>query len=312
MISLTAREQLIFAKIMSLYCNGDNTPVASGHVANNIGVKVSSATIRNTMAKLEKVGLLYSPHTSAGRVPTANGYNYWFNEFFNLRDLAFEWQPQLQELTSLAHQLSQEFCVCIVLGLPEATTTLVYRVEVIDFNSSSWLVLLIDKDGQSNNVLINKPIEANDELRTQFNMWLNTVFSGQRLHEGLRRMQAMANSAPMFCRGSITMWITSLAQQLSIDNSIVIGSNHLFDTLPKSMLDKLGAPLLNDIDDKLAFKNGVSILHHQSLPYQELDACLLIAIPYFEHQVYRNRLCVICRKSDKIEAIINEIAQKCS
>jgi transcriptional regulator of heat shock response len=63
-------------------------PVGSGFLAEKEELGVSSATIRNDMAELEKEGLIFQPHTSAGRIPTEKGYKYFTDNFLN--NLALE------------------------------------------------------------------------------------------------------------------------------------------------------------------------------------------------------------------------------
>ncbi len=307
-MNISARDQLIFSAVMNLYCNGENNPVASSHVVKRAKVKLCSATVRNAMARLEKAGLLYSPHTSSGRMPTAQGFDYWFDEFFDLSNKACFWQPNQQQLVTLAHTISQQYQSCVIVGMPELTTHQIYRAEVLEFTTQQWLVLLIDSDGQSQNICITKPLEANDKLRIEFNTWLNMVFSGHPLAEGLRRMHAMASSAPMFCHGSLTMWIQALAEKLNVENTIVIGNHHLFEVMSDSNLNKLGAPILSYVEDKLALKNGISVLYDEKLPFADLQQHVVISAPYFKDEQYLSRFCIICKKSAKIESIINEIS----
>ncbi len=70
------RKQRIMVAIVSLYATGGE-PVGSSLLSRSIDLTVSSATLRNEMAALTKLGLLEQPHTSAGRVPTAKGYRYY-------------------------------------------------------------------------------------------------------------------------------------------------------------------------------------------------------------------------------------------
>ena len=164
-MKLNPRDQQIFSAVMSLYCNGEGLPVASSRIAKQKGMAVCSATVRNAMARLEKEGLLYSPHTSAGRVPTNEGFEYWLSEFFELPQIATYWQPQQAQLVELAHGLSQRYKVCCCVGLPQVSSQLVFRVEVLDFDASNWLILLLDRAGQSHNICITKPEDSSDAVR---------------------------------------------------------------------------------------------------------------------------------------------------
>lgn len=63
---------------------------------------------------------------------------------------------------------------------------------------------------------------------------------------------------------------------------------------------------LNFVEDKLAFKNGVSVLNTGKLPFTECDELIVLSVPYFQNQEYQSRFCVICPKSAQIEEIIQE------
>ncbi|CCQ12226.1 Heat-inducible transcription repressor HrcA [Pseudoalteromonas luteoviolacea B = ATCC 29581] len=305
-MNISPRDQLVFSAVMRLYCDGQGVPVASSKLVKQTGMSVCSATVRNAMARLEKAGLLFSPHTSAGRVPTEAGFHYWFEEFFHLDGLAQYWQPQQNQLVELAHSLAQKYKVCCCVGLPQVSSQTVFRVEILDFDSDSWLVLLIDRSGQSNNICINKPKVNSDSLRYQFATWLNTVFSQQSLMEGLHRMKAMAATAPADCRVLLTQWTKQLAQQLGSDNSIVVGERHLYSQLMQTKDLPIGVNLLHWVEDKLAFRNGISVLLPTDLPSPEFKECLILSLPYFSNQEYQSRFCIIAPKIAAIEALISE------
>lgn len=308
-MKITARDQQIFTAVMGLYCDNEGSPVASSKIAKQKGMAVCSATVRNVMARLEREGLLYSPHTSAGRVPTEAGFKYWFEEFFDLSKIATYWQPQQHQLVEFAHGLSQKYQVCCCVGLPQASSRLVFRVEVLGFDSESWLVLLIDKAGQSHNICIKKPDNDSDAMRYQFAAWMNTVFSQQTLIEGLHRMRAMAHSAPSECHDQLAQWTRELSQQLGTDNSIVVGERYLYQSLELESELNIGVPFLHQVEDKLAFKNGVSVLYANELSTLNIEESIVISLPYFTEGEYQSRFCIICPVYAPIEAIIGEFSQ---
>lgn len=305
-MNITPRDQLVFSAIMSLYCDGQGTPVASSKLVKHTGMSVCSATVRNAMSRLEKAGLLYSPHTSAGRVPTNDGFRFWFDSFFDLPHLAQYWQPEQNQLVEFAHTISQKYKVCCCVGLPQVSSQTVFRVEILDFDRDAWLVLLIDRSGQSNNICINKPKNNSDTLRYQFATWLNTVFSAQSLMEGLYRMKAMANTAPTECRTLLAEWTRQLAQQLGSDNSIVVGERHLYNQLELNKELQIGVNLLHWIEDKLAFKNGLGVLLPNDLPSDEFRDCIVLSVPYFANHEYQSRFCIIAPKMVALENLITE------
>lgn len=72
-------------------------PVSSKALVEKHGIDYSSATIRNDMAELEKIGLLDKPHTSSGRVPSAKGYRYYVDELLNYNDISLQEIKYIQE-----------------------------------------------------------------------------------------------------------------------------------------------------------------------------------------------------------------------
>ena len=79
---LDNRKKRILKAIIDEYINTAE-PVSSGSIVNKYGLGFSSATIRNEMAELEKVGLLEKTHTSSGRVPSSKGYRFYVDELLN-------------------------------------------------------------------------------------------------------------------------------------------------------------------------------------------------------------------------------------
>ncbi len=82
-----ARKQKILAAIVESYI-GSGEPVGSKSLIGAAGLDVSSATVRNDMAELTAQGYLAQPHTSAGRVPTAQGYRYYVDNVMRMQPLA--------------------------------------------------------------------------------------------------------------------------------------------------------------------------------------------------------------------------------
>src|SRR5262245_66064131 len=116
-MQLTERERTVLAALVELFVR-DAGPVSSGHLQEIIGLGVSSATIRNVLHRLEEKGLLHQPHTSAGRVPTRDGYRVYVESFCRPARLPATWvrrihdellsvgvQPAVQEVLAKVSQL---------------------------------------------------------------------------------------------------------------------------------------------------------------------------------------------------------------
>ena len=70
---LNSRAQILLKSLVELYV-AEGQPVASRALVSHSGLSISPATVRNVLADLEALGLVHSPHTSAGRIPTVSGY----------------------------------------------------------------------------------------------------------------------------------------------------------------------------------------------------------------------------------------------
>lgn len=93
---LTDRQKQLFSVIVEEYVSTAR-PIASGALVQAFGLEVSPATVRNDMAVLEDEGLIAQPHTSAGRIPTAKGYQYYVEEFVANIDLPGVQQRKLEQ-----------------------------------------------------------------------------------------------------------------------------------------------------------------------------------------------------------------------
>lgn len=92
---ITHRQAKILAGIVTLNCE-NNIPVSSKDLVEKYDFGLSSATIRNEMAVLEKLGLIRQPHTSAGRVPTDEGFRYFVNQLMDRVKLTVREQERLR------------------------------------------------------------------------------------------------------------------------------------------------------------------------------------------------------------------------
>jgi transcriptional regulator of heat shock response len=90
------RHQKILAAIVKEYSETAN-PVGSKEIVDRYGLRVSSATIRNDMAELERAGYISQPHKSAGRVPTDKGYRFFINELMRRFELSEKERKVLRE-----------------------------------------------------------------------------------------------------------------------------------------------------------------------------------------------------------------------
>lgn len=169
-----------------------NIPIGSMLIAQRFPVALSPATIRNTMAKLEELGYITQPHTSAGRVPTEKGYRFYVDTLMGDQtlcinsDLSKELSDRLsiigQDRDSLikeaARTLSLYSCYLAIATPPKKEDLLLKRIKFIKYENKKVLAVIISDEG----VVKNKIIEL-DKIYTQKHLdiasnQLNCEFSG--------------------------------------------------------------------------------------------------------------------------------------
>lgn len=97
MNNMTERHQKILKEIVRSYIKLAQ-PISSEFLIKKLSGNFSSATIRNEMAKLEEMGYIYQPHTSAGRIPSENGYQFYLDNFLAEKDLSEEFEKYLRRI----------------------------------------------------------------------------------------------------------------------------------------------------------------------------------------------------------------------
>jgi heat-inducible transcriptional repressor len=154
-IPLSERQRDILRRVVEEYVAGGQ-PVGSKTLVERAGLDVSSSTVRNELAELERLGLLTHPHTSAGRVPTEAGYRLYVDELlardqprpaeFNLGlpDARTEVEAAFQATTEMLSQVSR---LLALVSAPPLQVSMVRHVEVLLLQPNVVMVVVITSTG---------------------------------------------------------------------------------------------------------------------------------------------------------------------
>jgi heat-inducible transcriptional repressor len=180
----------------------DGTPVGSRTLSRASGLDLSPATIRNVMADLEELGLIASPHTSAGRIPTARGYRLFVDTMLTARPLDLESpspelaavreqlhpdQPQ-RVIAQAAHLLSNLSSFVGVVTAPRKTSVF-HHIEFLRLGERRVLVIIVSPDGDvQNRVIITARDHSPAELLEATN-YLNAHYAGLTIEEVRERLK---------------------------------------------------------------------------------------------------------------------------
>ena len=189
---MDARGMKILTAIIDEYIR-TGEPVGSKALAETHDLKVSSATIRNTMAALEQEGYLDHPHTSAGRVPTFKGFRYYIDNLMNPEPVAAENISKIDEffdessltddaIIESASTALAEITKCAAISTNHASKfSVISKVDVIPTGRRMYVLLLITSNGAIKNKVCRMEFDLTDEQMRSFTEFLNEHLRGVNL-----------------------------------------------------------------------------------------------------------------------------------
>ena len=189
---LDDRARLLLKTLVERYI-ADGQPVGSRTLSRIPGLTLSPATIRNVMADLEELGLIASPHTSAGRIPTARGYRLFVDTMLTVERDGFKApslapdQPQkvIANAANLLSNLSQ--FVGVVMAPRRAS---VFRhIEFMRLSERRLLVIMVSPDGDVQNRVIFPEVDFTQSQLVEASNYINANYSGLSIEQVRDRLQ---------------------------------------------------------------------------------------------------------------------------
>lgn len=301
-VNLDTRAAELLKLLVERYIS-DGEPVGSRTLSRAAGLALSSATIRNIMADLDELGLVSSPHTSAGRIPTVRGYRYFVDSLLAPEPLSDSEREQiLQELLprsgegDLVHAASEVLSslshMAGVVTVPRRNLAVLRRIEFLPLSDRRVLaILVVNQSEVQNRVLHTERDYGADELE-RFANAINQHFTG---HELARLRQALlddvANSklrADQTLMQAVAMAEQALSTADSRQDYVLAGGSNLlaFQELSdvqrlRGLFDALDRKreLLELFDHCLAAE-GLQIFIGRESGYRVLDECSVVTAPY--------------------------------
>ncbi len=300
---LDPRSRQLLRTLIARYIR-DGEPVGSQTLARSAGLDVSPATIRNILAELEEVGLLTSPHTSAGRIPTAQGYRLFVDSLVQMQPLGEGEVARLrselpsgagtQALLGNASELLSAMTHFVgVVSAPKREQFAFRRIDFVPLDGRRVLVVLVFADGDVQNRII-EPRRAygRGELERVSN-YLNQHFAGRPLSEIrgtlLRELRAARDEMENLLSQTVELAEHALAPPN--DDMVLAGQTRLMGVQDLSDLDRL-----RELFDAFARKReilqllertlrapGVRIFIGEETGLAPLDGVSLVTAPYVSH-----------------------------
>ena len=242
---LTERNQEVFRALVENYLE-TGAPVGSRTLSRGMETRVSPATIRNVMQDLEFLGLLNSPHVSAGRVPTEIGLRVFVDEFLEVGEISDEERKRLETISASGSKGVGEIMdkVGSVLSRLTHSASLVLtpkseapikHIEFVSLSIDRALVVLVTADGQVENRVFRPPAGHTPSAMREAANFVNALAQGRTISElqehikqGLEeRRNEIERIATELTRRGIAVWDSESAHH---ERLIVRGRSNLLDS----------------------------------------------------------------------------------
>jgi heat-inducible transcriptional repressor len=198
-VSLTNRQQQILRATIRHYI-ATAEPVGSKALAAEYDLSVSPATIRSCMGVLEKAGLLYQPHTSAGRVPSDSGYRIYVDQLIKPSDILgcqvehlltdqLKWEDTSFEalLRNAAQILSTVSGYITLITMPQAQTTRLRHLQLVQLEPGQLMLIVVTDAYKTQSVLMELPQSADktqlDESSVEQELQILSNFLNSKLRD---------------------------------------------------------------------------------------------------------------------------------
>lgn len=189
---LDDRAKMLLKALVERYI-AEGQPVGSRTLSRASGLDLSPATIRNVMSDLEELGLIASPHTSAGRVPTAKGYRLFVDTMLTARHEQLT-TPELvpdqpQKVIVHAAQILSNLSHFVGVVLAPRRSSVFHHIEFLRLSERRLLVIIVSPEGDVQNRVILTQCDYTPSQLAEAANFLNTHFAGMAIEQVRERLQ---------------------------------------------------------------------------------------------------------------------------
>lgn len=293
-MELSPRKEKILAAVVEAYIK-TGEPVGSKSLLDILDISVSSATVRNEMAELAALGLLEQPHTSAGRVPTNEGYRYYVDNLIGTRCLDDSVKRQIEAGISVknaspeailanAGEFLADMTDCAAVSTtPSGENATVRRVELVPVGTRTAVVVLMTSAGMVKSKVCRSDSDLNSSMIEKFYNLVKSSFLGMPLDDiDVATLQTLVASMGVDALTMIPFVsaVFDLAKELMHAELLLGGQSNIlrhgenYGTTAYELLDflrrgepisKMLASVKGDVDVKIGGENKFRQLENSSV-----------------------------------------------
>lgn len=299
---LGERGQQLLKVLVERYIR-DGQPVGSRTLARESCMDLSPATIRNVMADLDDLGLIKSPHTSAGRVPTVSGYRLFVDSLLTVKPLqevevrqlqsrfASVGEPQ-QVLVTASSLLSEISSMAGVIMVPRREQPRVRQVEFLSLSGNRVLVVLVMNEREVQNRIIQTPRRYSAGELQQAANYLNELLAGKdlvKVREALlAEMREAQQNINQLMLAAVELADRTFHEAEEGGDYVIAGQTNLMTYAEMADVERLRQlfeafnrkrDILHLLDQSLTAQ-GVQIFIGEESGHRVLDSCSVVTSPY--------------------------------
>ena len=276
---MTLRQKEILKLVVAGYVRTE-LPISSAYITENYQIGLSSATVRSIFSDLEQKGYLYSPHRSAGRIPTEKGYRLFAGTLPDLITLPDEERKLIQEeylrrefqiheiLAATSKILSMLTDFAGVVVAPEPAKTVLKHVELIDMGQDEILIVLVTRSG----TVFNKTMYVEDRIPPdvlhRISRYLNDMFKGLDLLEIQEKLRDETD-----VRNDLYQYFPVVARSILANFDLVSQSDLIYTSGVEKLMARVGrdrADSLEILGSLYEQGNAIRGIFSQSIPMEDI------------------------------------------
>lgn len=236
-------------------------PVSSKALVQKHGIDYSSATIRNEMAELEKIGLIDKTHTSSGRIPSAQGYRYYVDELLNYNDISMQEIKyiqnqlekkvnQIEDLTKIATTTLSEITHYTSVGIaPRVTTQNIQEVKFMLLGSRILMAVIFTESGLIKETIIKFDEDISEKQVGTLSYMFNNKLKGEPISKIDRPLEKYLVDEMKYSVNLIKPIIEQMKKVVEEEKVHLEGAKQLFE-LPEFNSLEVAKNFVNILDEK--------------------------------------------------------------
>ena len=328
-MQLTERKMTILNAIVRNYL-ATGEPVGSRTISKEQDLNLSSATIRNDLADLEEMGLIMQPHTSAGRIPSDQGYRVYVDamlkdkeqEVDHMKEILLDKEEKLEDLLKqIARQLAVNTNYATMISVPQIQRNKLKFIQVSRVDEQHLLATIVIEGNVIKNKMIPIDQQIDDATILKLNILLNTHLNGLAVEDiNLGMITVMKQEAGIHSEiiGNV---IDVAAESIRDDEDLEIytsGANNIFK-YPELSDNQKASELINTFEDKSDLtslveetlsaggENGIQVYIGNETPVQAMKDCSVVTATYELGEGMRGTVGIIGPKRMDYDRVVNTL-----